>query len=32
MADRQWAIFLHFSVLLGFFAPIAVLITPIIIW
>jgi uncharacterized protein len=32
MTDRQWAMFLHFSILLGFFVPIAGLIAPIVIW
>ena len=32
MTDRQWAMALHFSILLGFFIPIAGLIAPVIIW
>jgi uncharacterized protein len=32
MTDRQWAMFLHFSILLGFFIPIAGLVAPIVIW
>jgi uncharacterized protein len=32
MTDRQWAMVLHFSILLGFFVPIAGLIAPILIW
>jgi len=32
MTDRQWAMALHFSILLGFLVPIAGLIAPIIVW
>jgi uncharacterized protein len=32
MTGRQWAMFLHFSILLGFIIPIAGLIVPILIW
>ena len=32
MNARQWAMFLHFSLLAGFVVPILGLIVPIIIW
>jgi len=32
MSARQWAMFLHFSLLLGFGIPVAGLLAPIIIW
>lgn len=32
MNAKQWAMFLHFSILAGFVIPIAGLIVPIIIW
>lgn len=32
MTDRQWAMFLHFSLLAGFVVPLGGLIIPIVIW